>query len=224
MSRVLKGRYTARIDGDFVVFLIGFRPSLRRPLRSIRDVGGRRGMSYMLKYLSEHPDKGLLGYEFGWPVIVQYWRSYEQLEAFARDRDDPHLEPWRAFWRRVGATDRTGIWHETFLVRAGEYESIYANMPPFGLGKATARSCRSPPTRRHADGSSGRSSDSPTARLSAGSATLGQPRRSPVSGWNACSSPVRTSTLSTSPMRGGTRPSKRTTYGRESALSPGSSP
>jgi hypothetical protein len=31
---------------------------------------------------------------------------------------------------------RTGIWHETYLVRAGEYEAIYGNMPPFGLGKA----------------------------------------------------------------------------------------
>ena len=26
--------------------------------------------------------------------------------------------------------------HETYLVRAGEYEAVYGNMPPFGLGKA----------------------------------------------------------------------------------------
>jgi hypothetical protein len=26
---------------------------------------------------------------------------------------------------------------ETYLVRAGEYEAIYGNMPPFGLGKAS---------------------------------------------------------------------------------------
>ena len=31
---------------------------------------------------------------------------------------------------------RTGIWHETFLVRAGEYEAIYGNMPPTGLAQA----------------------------------------------------------------------------------------
>ncbi len=37
---------------------------------------------------------------------------------------------------RLGTSDRTGIWHETYLVRAGEYEAIYGNMPPFGLGKA----------------------------------------------------------------------------------------
>ena len=29
-----------------------------------------------------------------------------------------------------------GIWHETYLVRAGEYESIYSGMPLMGLAKA----------------------------------------------------------------------------------------
>ena len=29
-----------------------------------------------------------------------------------------------------------GIWHETFRVRAGEYEAIYGNMPRFGLAAA----------------------------------------------------------------------------------------
>ncbi|MFN8498650.1 MAG: DUF4188 domain-containing protein, partial [Anaerolineae bacterium] len=28
-------------------------------------------------------------------------------------------------------------WHETYLVKAGQYESVYNNMPAFGLGKAT---------------------------------------------------------------------------------------
>ena len=91
----------------------------------------------MLKYLTEHPEKGLLGYETMGRVNVQYWRSFEHLEAFAKDRDDPHLEAWRNFWRRPGNDTRTGIWHETFLVRDGEYEAIYGNMPPYGLGKAS---------------------------------------------------------------------------------------
>jgi hypothetical protein len=29
-----------------------------------------------------------------------------------------------------------GIWHETYLIRAGEYESIYSGMPLMGLAKA----------------------------------------------------------------------------------------
>jgi hypothetical protein len=138
MVEINEGRWTAEIEGDFVVFLIGAR--LNSPLRvfqSLRDLGGRKGMKHMLDYLTDHPEKGLLGYEMSFPIIVQYWRSFAQLEAFAKDGDDPHLEPWRRFWRRVGRSGRTGIWHETYLVRAGEYEAIYGNMPAKGLGKAS---------------------------------------------------------------------------------------
>ena len=136
---IRQGRWTAEIEGDFVVFIIGARPNKWRLVRSVRDLGGN-AMKQMLDYLMERPEKGLLGYQqhgaFG--VTVQYWRSFEHLEAFARDKDDPHLEIWRNYWKRVGKDTRTGIWHETYLVRAGEYEAIYGNMPPFGLGRATA--------------------------------------------------------------------------------------
>ena len=136
MAKINEGRWKAQIDGDFVVFLIGARFAPLHVIRTIRDLGGRRGMKHMLDYLTEHPEKGLLGYELGLPVIVQYWRSFEHLEAFARDNDDPHLAVWRNYWRRVGKSARTGIWHETYLVRAGEYEAFYGNMRTFGLGKA----------------------------------------------------------------------------------------
>ena len=136
MGEILQGRRYAEIDGDFVVFLIGARFNLRHPIATIRDLGGRRGMKHMLDYLTEHPDKGLLGFEMGLPTIVQYWRSFEHLEAFAKDTDDPHLDAWRNYWRRIGRSTRTGIWHETYLVRAGEYEAIYGNMPARGLAKA----------------------------------------------------------------------------------------
>ncbi|MGW3239088.1 monooxygenase family protein [Streptomyces olivaceus] len=29
-----------------------------------------------------------------------------------------------------------GIWHETYVVPAGSYESIYIDIPPAGLGEA----------------------------------------------------------------------------------------
>jgi len=44
-------------------------------------------MTHMLDYLVAHPEKGLLAYEMGFPTIVQYWRSFEHLEAFAKDKD-----------------------------------------------------------------------------------------------------------------------------------------
>jgi hypothetical protein len=138
MVDINRGRWTAEIDGDFVVFIIGARINSKRHLFSaLRDLGGRWGMNHMLEYLMDHPEKGLLGYQTMGFANVQYWRSFEQLEAFAKDKDDPHLDAWRNYWRRVGKDTRTGIWHETYLVRGGEYEAIYGNMPASGLGKAS---------------------------------------------------------------------------------------
>ena len=138
MADIKQGRWTAEIEGDFVVFIIGARVNSRWQLfRAIADLGGRRGMLHMLKYLSQHPEKGFLGYQTLGLANVQYWRSFADLEAFAKDKDDPHLDAWRKYWKRVGSSDRTGIWHETFLVRDGEYEAVYGNMPPRGLGKAS---------------------------------------------------------------------------------------
>jgi hypothetical protein len=138
MTEIRHGRWTAEVDGDFVVFIIGARINSKlHAVKAVMDLGGRRGMNHMLKYLIDHPEKGLLGYETAGFTVIQYWRSFEHLEAFAKDEDDPHLEVWRTYWKRVGKGTRAGIWHETYLVRAGEYEAIYGNMPPHGLGKAT---------------------------------------------------------------------------------------
>ena len=138
MAEVNQGRRTAQIEGDFVVFLIGARLDKRRPIRSLIDLGGRMSLPQMCKYLTEHPEKGLLGYEtYGLTMNVQYWRSFEDLERFARDDGDPHLAVWRTYWKRVGKDPRSGIWHETFLVRAGEYEAVYGNMPAHGLAAAS---------------------------------------------------------------------------------------
>jgi hypothetical protein len=55
----------------------------------------------MLRTLFEHPEKGFLGAQifFYWRgiALVQYWRSFEDLEKFARNREDPHLPAWRRF-------------------------------------------------------------------------------------------------------------------------------
>jgi hypothetical protein len=137
-AQIRQGRWTADIEGDFVVFIIGARINNKlHPIKALRDLGGKRGMQYMLKYLSEHPDKGLLGYQSAGLTLIQYWRSFDHLEAFAKDQDDPHLQVWRDYWKRVSKDTRTGIWHETYLVRAGEYEAVYGNMPPTGLAKAS---------------------------------------------------------------------------------------
>jgi hypothetical protein len=138
VADIKQGRWTAEIEGDFVVFIIGARINSKwQAFKALIDLGGRKSMNHMLKYLTEHPEKGMLGYQRLGFANVQYWRSFDHLEAFAKDNDDPHLEAWRTFWKRVGKDERAGIWHETYLVRDGEYEAIYGNMPPRGLGKAS---------------------------------------------------------------------------------------
>jgi hypothetical protein len=141
VGQVNQGRWTAEIEGDFVVFLIGARFNRKAKVwSSLKDLSSTRGpaMTKMLKYLVAHPEKGMLGYEQSGLLTVQYWRSFDDLERFAKDESDPHLQAWRNYWKRVGQSGRAGIWHETYLVRAGEYEAVYGNMPSFGLGKATS--------------------------------------------------------------------------------------
>ncbi|MCV2365412.1 DUF4188 domain-containing protein [Paucibacter sp. DJ1R-11] len=128
---------TAQIDGDFVIFLIGLR--LNKPLWVHKWWPVVAAMPRMLNELRQQPERGLLHAEmwFGRTVIgVQYWRSMEQLLAYAKDRQSQHLPAWAAFNKAIGTDGTVGIWHETYAVRADAHESIYVNMPPFGLARA----------------------------------------------------------------------------------------
>lgn len=138
MAKVFAGRFTAQIDGPFVVFLIGMRVNRFWALR--KWVPTAMAMGPMLRTLYEHPEKGFLGAQtffYGRGIaIMQYWRSFEDLERFARSKDEPHLAPWQRFNKAVGADGSVGIFHETYLVPQGQYEALYGNMPAFGLGAA----------------------------------------------------------------------------------------
>ena len=137
MAKVAAKRVTAKIDGDFVVFLIGMR--INRPWKLHKWLPVFRAMPRMIRELEQHPESGFLGHIMNLGVIVQYWRSFEHLEAYARDSNQSHWPAWVAFNKRVGQSrSDVGIWHETYRVRAGEYECVYSGMPPFGLAKASA--------------------------------------------------------------------------------------
>src|SRR5439155_2799934 len=93
----------------------------------------------MLKELEGHPESGFLGYVSGGLLIVQYWRSFEHLEAYARSNNHLHWPAWVAFNKRMRESrGDVGIWHETYMVRAGQYEAIYSGMPAWGLGRVGA--------------------------------------------------------------------------------------
>ena len=135
MAVVVPKRVAGQIDGDFVVFLIGMR--INKPWKLHKWLPVFLAMPKMLKELEGRPESGFLGHIMSLGVIVQYWRSFDHLEAYARAQDQLHWPAWVDFNRRVGGSrGDVGIWHETYKVRAGEYECIYSGMPPFGLLKA----------------------------------------------------------------------------------------
>lgn len=135
MSAVIPGRYAAQIEGPFVVFIIGMR--VNRFFAFRKWIPTAMAMGPMLRTLYEHPEKGFLGAQtyLNWRgvTIMQYWRSFDDLERFARSKDEPHLSAWRRFNKAVGTDGSVGIWHETYQVAAGQYEAVYNNMPVYGL-------------------------------------------------------------------------------------------
>lgn len=134
MAQVIPARMAAEIEGDFVVFAIGMR--VNKLWKVHKWLPTFLAMPRMLKELYKHPECGFLGHMQGGLLQVQYWRSFEQLEAYARSQDHEHWPAWTAFNRRMGKNrGDVGIWHETYLVRAGEYEAIYSGMPRWGLGR-----------------------------------------------------------------------------------------
>ena len=136
MSALIQRRVTGRMEGDFVVFLIGMR--INRWWKIHRWLPAARTMPRMLSELEQHPELGYLGGEawFGrTTILMSYWRSMDQLLAYAKSRDGEHLPAWRAFNKAIGTSGDLGIWHETYRVHPGDYESMYVNMPAFGLGK-----------------------------------------------------------------------------------------
>jgi hypothetical protein len=134
---LIRERVSGVLPGDFVVFLIGMR--INHPLRVHKWLPVAAAMPRMLRELHRRSELGFLHAEmwFGRTIVViQYWRSMDQLLAYATNREAEHLPAWKAFNRAVGTSGAVGIWHETYAIAAGRFESIYVNMPPFGLGKA----------------------------------------------------------------------------------------
>lgn len=134
---IRRERLTASVDGDFVVFLIGMR--INKPLMLHKWLPVARAMPRMIEELSQKPELGFIHAEMWFSrtiILVQYWRSMAQLLAYARNREAEHLPAWQAFNKAIGTDGSVGIWHETYAVTPGQYENIYVNMPPFGLGRA----------------------------------------------------------------------------------------
>ena len=107
---IINDRRTGRIEGEFVVFLIGMRINRWWKFWQWLRVGA--SMPKMIRELEENPDLGFLGAEMWFgrtTIMVQYWRSTEQLLAYAKNRKATHLPAWKAFNETVGTNGDVGI-------------------------------------------------------------------------------------------------------------------
>ncbi|MEF8785911.1 MAG: DUF4188 domain-containing protein [Haloarculaceae archaeon] len=131
-----RGRVHADRDDDVVVFLIGMRINafwkLHRWLpvflvapRMVRELRREEGSGLLASWSFLSPPRGV--------GFVQYWDSFEDLRAYARDSDHIHLEAW-AKYNENASDGAVGIWHETY--RIADFETVYNHMPPRGLGAA----------------------------------------------------------------------------------------
>lgn len=137
MGEIHRGRWSGTVEGDLVVFLIGMR--INKPHKPWKWLPVARAMTPMQNELRANPDLGCLHIEnwFGRTTVsLQYWADLDRLDAYARG--DVHLPAWRAFNRAVRDSGDVGIWHETYRVEAGAFETVYGNMPRFGLAAAGA--------------------------------------------------------------------------------------
>jgi Domain of unknown function (DUF4188) len=138
MAEILNGRYTARTDKPLVLFLIGMR--LNKLWAAHKWLPVLIAMPRMLAELDRKPEAGLLSHRLYFSgrtfLLQQYWDSFDKLIAYAHDTSAQHFPAWAAFNRAVGKDGVVGIWHETYLIEPGKYETIYASMPLFGLAAA----------------------------------------------------------------------------------------
>lgn len=129
MERIIPGRMSADHAGEIVLHLVGLR--INRWLAVQRWRPALRALGAVLKELRAEPVPGLLGAERLWrsprqPLLLQYWRSFDALEAHGAGRCLDHL----------GEGGAVGVFHETYVVRPGCGETLYVDMPPSGLGRA----------------------------------------------------------------------------------------
>jgi len=136
MAIISKEKMTVEVEGEFVVFLIGMRINSFWKVHKWLPVA--KAMTRMIRELRRDPDSGFLGFEswFGrTTLMVQYWKSIDQLLEYAQNKDAEHTPAWLNFNDNIRKSGDVGIWHETYISGKGKYECVYTNMPRFGLAR-----------------------------------------------------------------------------------------
>ena len=140
----------ADVKEPLVLFLIGMR--INTLLRVWEWFPAFLAMPTMIVELYRNPELGFLRARTEMAgrtiTVIQYWKSFEALEAYASMSDRKHRPAWTAFYKRAtSGTGAVGIYHETYVIRPGEVESLYVDMPNgFGLGGAVGMKPVTPKT------------------------------------------------------------------------------
>ncbi len=138
-------RVTHAYDGPLALFLIGVRIHKPWKLAIVRRAGAamprmigeleanraaaERGEADHLGYLGSRTTLTLTG-----PTVIQWWRSVDDIYAYANAASLAHRPAWLDFYRAAKADpSAVTIWHETYAVEPGGVESIYGGPGPFGL-------------------------------------------------------------------------------------------
>jgi hypothetical protein len=129
-------RLAAEMDGEFVVYINGMRLNHLRALDKYMIAG--RKLAAMFDRLEADPDSGFLGYEpairgLGSGAAIQYWRSLEDLQSFAQDPENRHV-PARTWVNENVRKGEIGFWAELYVIDDENYETVYRDVPPIGLG------------------------------------------------------------------------------------------
>ncbi len=141
MASINKGRYSADTGADGkVLFLIGMR--LNQIWKPWKWLPVAVAMPRMLVELQKDRSLGLVGTPrtllSGRTILVwQYWESFEHLEAYSKSASASHLPAWRSFNSKIRDNGSVGIFHETVLLADDRVETVYGNMPTFGLAAVT---------------------------------------------------------------------------------------
>lgn len=159
---VVPGRVTAqlpsRTSGAFgskpaaqslVVFHLGVR--FNHPLGLLSPGAKEMGdyFTAMIKALEKRRDEFGMLHITNWRaaerqsnntlMIIAYFRDVAGLNEFAHDK--VHRDGWDWYLRfaKKEGNSHIGIFHETFVTRPGDYETIYVDCPPTLLGASNVK-------------------------------------------------------------------------------------
>lgn len=138
-------RLTHAYDGSLALFLIGLRvhkpwklglvgsavSAMPRMIAELEKnkAAAQRGEEESLGYLGSRFTVDLSGV-----TTIQWWRSTDDIYAYANAGQHEHRPAWVEFYRLAKANpDAVTIWHETYEISPGGAESMYVGPRPFGL-------------------------------------------------------------------------------------------